>query len=98
MKAQHAQGAAQAQHKQGITGAQQLPHGLQGHQAEASPIEFVSISQQLYVQSVRHEFLEVQAEISLSAIDVLDEMLQSAVAQAMASGSCEDSSLWPSSS
>ena len=40
---------------------------------------------------MQHEFLEVQAKTSLSAMDVLHEMSQSAVA----SGSCEDSSLSP---
>ena len=99
VEAQHAQGAAEAQHVLGPAGAQQLSHGMQDNQAEASLTEFVSVREQLHVQPVHHELPEVQAETSVSAMDVLDEMLQSAAAQATASGSCEEHSpALPSSS
>ena len=89
-KAQHAQGAAKAQHAQDITAAQQLPDGLQDNQAEASLAEFAPVSKQLHVQLVQHKIPEIHAETS--AMDVLDELLQSAAAQAMTSGSCQESS------
>ena len=93
VKAQHAQGTAKAQHAQDITVAQQVPHGMQGSQAGATLAEFASVSEQLHVESVQHDVSEVHAETSVSAMDVLDELLQSAAAQATASGSCEESSL-----